>query len=128
MDFTKEQIQKAKNCKTLDDFKALAKQEGLELSEEEASEYFDATRTGELSDDELIAIAGGCKNPPRKFFVGDHVRIIKQDGKFPDLNSGRVDFGRCIKKVWYYDVRKWKWLKTNIPESNLELKERFSDN
>ncbi len=59
MEFTNEQIEKARNCKTLEEFKSLAKAEGLVLSEDDAKTYFESTRTGELSDDDLAAVAGG---------------------------------------------------------------------
>ena len=59
MEFSKEQIEKAKNCNTIDELKDLAKAEGIELTEEEANEYFTATHSGELNDDDLSAVAGG---------------------------------------------------------------------
>ena len=61
MEFSKEQIEKARSCKTLEEFKELAKAEGLKLSEEEAENYFAMTREGELTDDELTSVAGGAK-------------------------------------------------------------------
>ena len=61
MEFSKEQIKKAKNCATLEEFKTLAKAEGFDLTEEEAENYFSATRGGELSDDDLDKISGGTK-------------------------------------------------------------------
>lgn len=61
MEFSKDQIEKAKQCKTVEEFKELAKAEGLNLSQEEIEKYFDATHTGELNDDELTAVAGGTK-------------------------------------------------------------------
>lgn len=47
MNFITKQIEKAKNCKTLDEFKKLAKVEGLDISEKQAEEYFSATHSGE---------------------------------------------------------------------------------
>lgn len=64
MEFTREQMEKAKACKTLGEFKDLAKAEGLNLTDEEAKTYFNATRGGELTDDELNAVAGGSKWKP----------------------------------------------------------------
>ena len=63
MEFTKEQIKKASECKTLEEFKALAKAEGVDFSDEQAEEYFNATRVGELNDDNLSAVAGGKGGP-----------------------------------------------------------------
>ena len=59
MNFTGEEIKKAKNCKTLEEFKELAKAEGFDLSEEELKDCFSATRGGELNDDDLDRVAGG---------------------------------------------------------------------
>ena len=59
MEFTNEQIEKAKNCKTLEEFKSLVNAEGIELSEEELKTYFNATRMEEMSDDDLSSVAGG---------------------------------------------------------------------
>ena len=61
MNFSKEQIEKAKSCKTIEELKELAKNEGLNLTEEEAKMYFNATRGGELNDDDLDKVAGGAK-------------------------------------------------------------------
>ena len=59
MKFSEEQMKKAKACKTVDEFKEMAKAEGFNFSEEEAKTYFNATRTGELNDEDLDNIAGG---------------------------------------------------------------------
>ena len=59
MEFSKEQMEKAKACKTVEEFQTLAKAEGLEFSEEEARVYFNATHAGELSEDDLDRVAGG---------------------------------------------------------------------
>lgn len=61
MEFTTEQMEKAKACETLEEFKELAKAEGLTLTEEEAEKYFNATRSGELTDEEVDSVAGGSK-------------------------------------------------------------------
>ncbi len=63
MTFTKEQIRKAMNCKTVDELLALAKSEGVELSREQAEEYIAAT-TGKrkLTNEELSQVVGGLPN------------------------------------------------------------------
>ena len=61
MEFSKEQIEKAKNCKTLDEFKNLAKEEGFSFKDEEAKALFEVTRSGELTDEEVSTVAGGGK-------------------------------------------------------------------
>ena len=59
--FTPEMIEKAKAAKSADELLALAKENGTELTEEEAKAYFEQlnSKSGELSDDELDAVAGG---------------------------------------------------------------------
>ena len=59
--FTPELIEKAKSAKTPEELMALAKENGMELTEESAKAYFEQLnpKTGELSDDELNNVAGG---------------------------------------------------------------------
>lgn len=58
---TQEMIQKAKATKSIEELKALAKENGLELADEEAVDYYEQLHitTGELEDDELDNVAGG---------------------------------------------------------------------
>ena len=61
MQFSKELIEKAKTAKTAEELLALAKAEKVELTEEEAAKAFaELNKTGELSDEELDNVAGGC--------------------------------------------------------------------
>lgn len=61
MEFTAEIIEKAKQLKTVDELIAFAKENGEELSSEKAEELFAKLhKTGELSDDELDNVSGGC--------------------------------------------------------------------
>ena len=58
---TPELIAKAKLAKSAEELIALAKENGAQLSAEEANTYFDElNKSGELSDDELDQVAGGC--------------------------------------------------------------------
>ena len=59
--FTPELIEKAKSAKTPEELLALAKENGMELTEESAKAYFEQLnpKTGELADDELDNVAGG---------------------------------------------------------------------
>ena len=68
-DFTPELIEKAKQAQSAEKLIALAKENGTELSEDKAKEYFERlNNSGELSDEELNSVAGGCKG----FSDGDH--------------------------------------------------------
>ena len=54
-------IQKAKEAKSADELIAIAKENGVELSAEEAKNYFEQLNTSrELSDDELDNVSGGA--------------------------------------------------------------------
>lgn len=58
---TQELIEKAKQAKTAEEFLAIAKENGMEMTEEDAKLYFEQLHpvTGELSDDELDNVSGG---------------------------------------------------------------------
>ena len=61
MKLTKELIEKAKTANTAEELLAMAKAENIDLSEEEAEKAFaELNKTGELSDEELNNVAGGC--------------------------------------------------------------------
>ncbi len=62
MEMNEELLEKAKQAKTPDELSAIAKENGTEMTDESAKEYFDLLhpRTGELSDDELDNVSGGC--------------------------------------------------------------------
>ena len=58
---TPELIAKAKTAKSAEELLALAKENNVELTEEEAKTYFEQLNAnGAVSDDELDAVAGGC--------------------------------------------------------------------
>ncbi len=59
MTFTKEQIRKAMNCKTVDELLAYAKSEGIEFSREQAEEYIAQQGKRRLTDEELAQVVGG---------------------------------------------------------------------
>ena len=62
MELTKELVAKAKEAKTPEELMALAKENGIGLTEEETKAYFDRLhpQSGELSDSELDNVSGGC--------------------------------------------------------------------
>ena len=71
MKFTKEQMKKAMNCKTVDELLALAKSEGVDLSREQAEEYIAQQGKRRLTYEELSQVVGGCPT----------------DGVWPDCSS-----------------------------------------
>ena len=58
-ELTKEQIQKAMACETVEELMELAKAEGVELTKEEANAYLDELSECELKDGDLKHVAGG---------------------------------------------------------------------
>lgn len=58
---TPEQIQKGMTCKSLDDFKAFVKSEGFDLDDAEAQAIFEEMYAMELTDEELMGVAGGME-------------------------------------------------------------------
>ncbi|MDD7573145.1 MAG: hypothetical protein PUJ72_02695 [Eubacteriales bacterium] len=61
MNISKELLEKAKTAKTAEELFAMAKAESVELTEEQAEKAFaELHKTGELSDEELNSVAGGC--------------------------------------------------------------------
>lgn len=77
--FTPEMIEKAKAAKTAEELLALAQENGVEMSEEEAKTCFAQLQPvpGELSDDDLNNVAGGgCGGAVAETFkLGDKVKI-----------------------------------------------------
>ena len=82
MKISKELLEKAKTAKTAEELLAMAKAEKIELTEEEATKAFaELNKNGELSDEELDNVAGGCEGRTPKFSVNDRVSHKGSDGK-----------------------------------------------
>lgn len=96
MNITKELLEKAKTAKTAEELLAMAKAENIALTEEQAAKAFaELNKTGELSDEELDNVAGGCggnaaKGP--KYSVGDWVTV--------DINYGGYRPTCKVISVW----------------------------
>ncbi len=82
MKFTAEQIEKAAECTDAQELQALAKSEGIELTDAEAENYFLALKEGsntldgiangeELDDEALDKVAGGEEKETCDFCPGD---------------------------------------------------------
>ena len=100
MNISKELLEKAKTAKTAEELLEMAKAEEVELTEEEAAKAFaELNKTGELSDEELDNVAGGCggnaaKGP--KYNVGDWVTV--------DINYGGYRPTCKVISVWKRDT------------------------
>ena len=78
MTITNEMIQKARQAASAEELRTMAKEEGVDLTAEEAEQYFTFLQGGsELPDEALEAVASGKgkKTPDPKFKVGQHVWI-----------------------------------------------------
>ena len=74
-DLNAEMIEKSKAAKSADELLAIAKENGIDMTADEAAACFAQLnpKSGELDDDELDAVAGGaCGGGVR---VGDNVRV-----------------------------------------------------
>ena len=68
MNFTPEQLAKAKAANSIEELLAYAKENGYPLADEEAKTFFEKWHTeGELADEELDAVSGGgCGTDPHE--------------------------------------------------------------
>ena len=89
MKISKELLKKAKTAKSAEELLAMAKAESVELTEEQAEKAFaELHKTGEIADEELDNVAGGCGEeeiPEPKYKIGD--RVISSRG-FPCHTCG----------------------------------------
>lgn len=122
MRFSKELLDKAKSAKSAEELIELAKAEGMELSADEAEKAFaDLHRSGELADEELDSVAGGCggryaPSPDGRvgserevvflYAVGQEVEIYTN----PSANSARTQRHRIIDRQIGTDKTIWKEL------------------
>ena len=60
---TKQQLEKALECKTADELIALAKAEGYEITKEEAEAYLAEMANLEMDSKDLEKVAGGSQGP-----------------------------------------------------------------
>ena len=66
--FRKEQIEKVKECRSVEEILAFAKENEVEVTKAEAEKYFSRLNPecGELADEELDNVAGGCGDKQKK--------------------------------------------------------------
>ena len=81
MNVSKELLEKARTANSAEELLVMAKAESVELTEEQAEKAFaEFNKTGEISDEELDNVAGGCGDPETpgepKFNVGDRVYYL----------------------------------------------------
>ena len=83
MRFTNEMIEKAKTAKTAEELLEMAKAENINFTAEEAAQALaKMNKNGELSDEELDNVAGGCgrdyepSGDTPKYHVGDRLAMV----------------------------------------------------
>ena len=109
MNISNELLEKAKKAKSAEELLEMAKAENIELTAVEAAKAFaELHKSGELLDDELDNVAGGCsddpeseepKKPVNKFNVGDRVYIT------PRYYTATVQNFWTIGERYVYDVK-----------------------
>ena len=114
MELTKELVAKAKEAKTSEELMALAKENGIDMTEESAASLFEQlnSKTSELSDSELDNVSGGCGGgydagrPHPQFAVGETVLYIHSW-----LGATRITAtDKVVKRnyengAWYYTLK-----------------------
>ncbi len=96
---TPEMIEKAKAAKSAEELLALAKENNVEMTADEAKTYFAQLnpKSGELNDDELDAVAGGGCND------------IMGKGNYPDVQiTGSHSCPKCGSKIGYIATKRWE--------------------
>ena len=80
MNVSKELLEKAKTAKSAEELIEMAKEENIELTVEQAAKALaELNKSGELSDEELDNVSGGCSpSAPPKYHVGDYVKYYYQ--------------------------------------------------
>ena len=91
MNFTPELIAKAKAAKSAEELIAIAKENNVELTAEQAKTYFEQlTATGVVADDELEIVAGGA--------CGDNEEECYSIVSLPEKTFVEVINGKCCDK------------------------------
>ena len=132
MNISKELLEKAKTAKSAEELLAMAKAENIEMTAEEAAKVFaQLHKTGELSDEELDNVAGGCGGEEitePKYKEGDLVWI---SGGFACYTCGRYrafkvtevhrsPVGKHTYSVACPDCGE-KWWNANVEEDSVDL-------
>lgn len=110
MKITAEVLEKAKNAKSAEGLLALAKENNISLTEDEAVSFFNrlAPANREIDDGELDNVSGGgCSsvseemNEP-KFNVGDHVMLQGRTTCGPNYKSSNCNSPYLVVKNYFY--------------------------
>ena len=115
-----ELITKAKKAKSVEELMALAKENNVAITEEDAKMYFEVLhpKTGELSDEELDNVAGGgCYAPG-----GNLLTTIGHGCKYYEEGRKTGAKGTCCRcKYWGNDPHNKGSLWTTIVDGLMEV-------
>ena len=119
MKISKELLEKAKTAKSAEELLEMAKTEKIELTAEEAAKAFaELNKSGELSDEELDNVSGGCEDTPDRSYARRKACRWDADGNAThwyalDYATGRVDMivyytcpkcGGMLHEGFYYKL------------------------
>ncbi len=114
----RELLEKAKKTKSADDLILLAEANGISLNKEEADSYFLALhKNGEITDDELDSVSGGCSTTidGRSYTV-----VTSFSNCFTGEFSKIGERDTWLREKWYMYAPDGKWCCGNC--SNLMFK------
>lgn len=107
MKFTYEQIIKAQQAKSAEELLAIAKENGFEMTSEQAKQYFaELNKQGELTDDELVAVAGGNKDNEPVQQEEKHAPAKFKEGASVWCGT---DWYVVSSAYWISSEQKWKY-------------------
>ena len=100
MKFSNEMIEKAKTAKSEEELLAMAKAENIALTEEEAAKAFEElNKNGELSDEELDNVAGGCGKSPRDGNLFGSEAKVTYKYSIGDIVNAKLGMGTVTCKI-----------------------------
>ena len=120
MQFSKEQMKKASAAASAEELLAMAKADGIELTEEEAKHYYDVLHAEQpteeqlrtLSEEELANVAGGSQCVYGKTYSSDPpYKLIVTSGNSCGLYEPRFDGAQhcCPFCRFIDDDPSWSW-------------------
>ena len=101
MKISKELLEKAKTAKSAEELLEMAKTEKIELTAEEAAKAFaELNKTGgELSDEELDNVAGGCGKSPRDGNLFGSEAKVTYKYSIGDIVNAKLGMGTVTCKI-----------------------------
>ena len=100
MNVSKELLEKAKTAKSAEELIEMAKEENIALTEEEAAKAFEElNKNGELSDEELDNVAGGCGKSPRDGNLFGSEAKVTYKYSIGDIVNAKLGMGTVTCKI-----------------------------